>query len=36
MTDDRVGAFRGNGRVTYDDVSVLEITAERLKTTSAF
>jgi hypothetical protein len=28
MTDDHVGAFRGNSRVTYDDVGVLEITAE--------
>jgi hypothetical protein len=28
MTDDHVGAFRGNNRVTYDDVGVLEITAE--------
>jgi hypothetical protein len=36
MTDDCVGAFRGNSRVTFDDVSVLEITAERLNTTSAF
>jgi hypothetical protein len=36
MTDGRVGAFRGSDRVTYDDVSVLEITAERLEMTSAF
>jgi hypothetical protein len=28
MTDDHVGAFRGNSRVTYDDVGVLEITVE--------
>ena len=28
MTDDHVGAFRGNNRVTDDDVGVLEITAE--------
>jgi hypothetical protein len=28
MTDDHVGAFRGNSRATYDDVGVVEITAE--------
>jgi hypothetical protein len=36
VTYDDVSVFRDNCRATEDDVNVLEITAERLKTTSAF
>jgi hypothetical protein len=28
MTDDHVGVLRGNDRVTFDDIGVLEVTAE--------
>jgi hypothetical protein len=35
VTDDHVGAFRGNSRVTDGDVGVLEITAELERAASA-